>query len=87
MGLLRNSHIYNILEEGSTPPSNSLTGNVGRLMVGVRVLSQNIKTSSYCAEEQVGRTGRRSRKTSGLVYYMRFFLDIVSCIPGWSGMF
>lgn len=67
VGLLRNGHIYSILEERSTTPSNSLTGNVGRLMVGVRVLAQNIKTSSYRAEEQVGRTGQGSGKDSRLV--------------------
>lgn len=54
---------------------NSLTGNVRRVMVEVRVLTQNIKPSSYRAEEQVGRRGQESGKNSGLVYYLRFFLD------------
>lgn len=44
-------------------------------MVEVRVLTQNIKPSSYRAEEQVGRRGQESGKNSGLVYYLRFFLD------------
>lgn len=75
LGLVRNGHIYNILEEGSTNFLTSLTGNVRRVMVGVRVLAQNIKPSSYRAEEQVGRRGQESGKHSGLVYYLRFFLD------------
>lgn len=60
VGLLRNCHIHDILEEGSTNPSNTLTGNVERLMVGVRVLAENLKPSGYHAEEQVGRTGQGS---------------------------
>lgn len=60
--------------EGSRTPSNSITGNVGRLTVGVRVWTQNIKSSIYRAEEQVGRTGQGRGRSSGLVYYLRFGL-------------
>lgn len=61
VGLLRNGHIYSILEEGSTTPPISLAGNVGRLMVGSEFWLRTLKLAVPALRSKLAGQGRAGR--------------------------